>query len=147
MQAPKHKMQRPLKQMPFSLYISMKKLLLVLPVLATLMLAWCGSTTTPIDSAQEPKQEVVTQTRIIEVKASRFKYEPSEVRVKQWEDVSLKIIDMDTDHGAMFGNMDVYHNPDGTIVLDTSTPGTYEYRCATMCGWWHMDMKWTVIVE
>lgn len=136
--------------------IPMKKVLFTLPLLA-FILSWCGTNDSPThaDNLEKPSIEksdtevdiLPVEMRIIEVQASRFKYEPNEIRVKKWEEVVLKIIDVDTDHGAMFGDMNVVYNEDETITLDTSTVWSYDFRCATFCGWWHMDMKWTVIVE
>jgi len=96
---------------------------------------------------ESSNREGENDMRIIEVKATRFKFTPAQIRVKKWEKVALRINDVDANHGAQFGEMDVYYQENGNILLDTSTPWTYEYRCATMCGSWHQEMKWTVIVE
>ncbi len=106
--------------------------------------------------------------KIIEISAKKYEFNPSEVRVKKGERVQLKVHSVDTTHGV---KLEVY--PDGS--KDKSTPGlkfaepnqnekveknvdqvldfvaveagTYEIRCAKLCGMGHGRMKGKLIVE
>jgi heme/copper-type cytochrome/quinol oxidase subunit 2 len=44
-------------------------------------------------------------------------------------------------------NMQTTTDTQGNIVLDTTTPWTYTFACATMCGHGHREMQGTVIIE
>jgi len=100
------------------------------------------NTTTVVQ--EEGQQEEV---RIITVDAKRFEYTPSTLRIQQWEKIAIKINDLDTAHSAYFPTLKNKQDAQGNFIIDTSQPGTYEFKCANMCGWWHMDMKGTVIIE
>jgi cytochrome c oxidase subunit 2 len=106
--------------------------------------------------------------KIIEISAKKYEFTPNEIRVKKGERVQLKVHSVDTTHGA---KLDVY--PEGQ--KDKSTPGlkfaepgqngkvqkdvdqvidfvaveagTYDIRCAKLCGMGHGHMKAKLIVE
>jgi cytochrome c oxidase subunit 2 len=106
--------------------------------------------------------------KIIEISAKKYEFIPAEVRVKKGERVQLKVHSVDTTHGA---KLEVY--PEGS--KDKSTPGlkfsepnqnekveknvdqvldfvaveagTYEIKCAKLCGIGHGRMKGKLIVE
>lgn len=106
--------------------------------------------------------------KVIEISAKKYEFTPAEVRVKKGERVQLKVHSVDTTHGA---KLELY--PEGT--KDKSTPGlkfaepnqnekveknvdqvldfvavqagTYEIKCAKLCGMGHGRMKGKLIVE
>ena len=106
--------------------------------------------------------------KVIEISAKKYEFAPNEIRVKKGDRVQLKIHSADVTHGA---KLDVY--PEGS--KDKSTPGlkltypsqnekveknvdqvidfvaveagTYEIRCAKLCGMGHGRMKGKLIVE
>lgn len=132
-------------------FYSMKKLFVSFILLSGFILAWCSTSpqkvadpvvTPPVVA---PTQDV--QTRVIDVEARRFEFTPSTITVQQGEKVALRVNNIDTTHNAYFASMDTTTDEAGNIVLDTSTPGTYEFACATMCGGGHREMKWVVIVQ
>lgn len=140
--------------------MTMKKLLFLLPAL---LVAWCatptpqtdgtntGAVTTETWTTQTPENDVATpaadEYRIITVDAKRWEYSPNLIKVKKGEKVKIKINNIDTDHDAKFETMKTTTDKDGYIILDTSTAGTYVFKCDDFCGEWHRDMKGTVIVE
>ena len=87
------------------------------------------------------------EMRIVTVDAKRFEYIPSTIRVQQGEKVALKINDLDTRHSAFFPSLKTTQDKAWNFIIDTSTPWTYEFRCANMCGSWHPNMKWTLVIE
>lgn len=116
-------------------------------------------------SAQSADSEAV---QLITVSASRFKFEPSEIRVKPGTTVRIKITATDHAHGF---KISLY--PDGadkkgdpglafsspqecirieegqttTVEFVARKPGTYDFRCCVVCGFHHHAMKGRLIVE
>ena len=149
----------------------MKKILLLLPLL---LVTGCSTTqVTPTISVDTwtniVSPQVVVQTwatdnaspsvkpsddatakagdyRIITVNAERWRFTPSEIKVKKWEKVKLKINNIDTTHDAKFATMQVTVDADGLITLDTSTVGSFPFKCATFCGEGHQQMTGVVVV-
>lgn len=106
--------------------------------------------------------------KVIEISAKKYEFTPKEIRVKKGERVQLKVHSVDTTHGA---KLEVY--PEGQ--KDKSTPGlkftepdqngkvqkdvdqvidfvaveagTYDIKCAKLCGMGHGRMKAKLIVE
>jgi cytochrome c oxidase subunit 2 len=106
--------------------------------------------------------------KVIEISAKKYEFTPNEIRVKKGERVQLKVHSVDTTHGA---KLEVY--PEGQ--KDKSTPGlkftepdqngkvqkdvdqviefvavqagTYDIKCAKLCGMGHARMKAKLIVE
>ena len=106
--------------------------------------------------------------KVIEISAKKYEFTPNEIRVKKGERVQLKVHSVDTTHGA---KLEVY--PEGQ--KDKSTPGlkftepdqngkvqkdvdqvidfvaveagTYDIKCAKLCGMGHGRMKAKLIVE
>jgi cytochrome c oxidase subunit II len=106
--------------------------------------------------------------QIIEVSAKKYEFTPSEIRVKKGAKVELKVHSEDETHGV---KLDVY--PEGTkdkskpgLLFDqpkengkvtkgvdqvvdfvAQEPGTYDFKCAKVCGLGHDRMKGKLIVE
>lgn len=130
-----------------------------------MMLAGCATTTPSADtmtwsdttvSAQTGTSQTTAPTdaipakddyRVITVDAKRWEYTPNLIKVKKGEKIKIKINNIDTDHDAEFINMKTQTDKDGLIIIDTSTVGTFTFKCADFCGEWHRDMKGTLIVE
>ena len=107
-------------------------------------------------------------TQVIEVSAKKYKFSPSEIRVMRRAKVELKVHSADETHGV---KLDVY--PEGTKSKDTpgllfdqpgqngkvtkgvdqvldftaQEQGTYDFKCAKVCGLGHDRMKGKLIVE
>lgn len=100
------------------------------------------------DTATTPAKTNAPETyRVITVDAKRWAYSPNLIKVKKGEKIKLKINNIDTDHNAEFVNMKTQTDKDGLIIVDTSTAGTFIFKCADFCGEGHRDMKGTLIVE
>lgn len=114
------------------------------------------------------RSQQADQPQVIDVSAKKYEFTPSEIRVKQGAKVELKVHSSDETHGI---ELDVY--PEGAKdkkmpglvfsapgengkvskgtdqVLDfvAQVPGTYDFKCAKMCGMGHGRMKGKLIVE
>ena len=106
--------------------------------------------------------------KVIEISAKKYEFTPNEIRVKKGERVQLKIHSVDTTHGAKLEvypeaskdkstpglkfaepnqNEKVEKNVDQVLDFVAVEPGTYEIKCAKLCGLGHGRMKGKLIVE
>ena len=106
--------------------------------------------------------------KVIEISAKKYEFTPKEIRVKKGDRVQLKVHSVDVTHGA---KLDVYpqgskdkstpglkfaepdqngkveKNVDQVIEFVAVEAGTYEIKCAKLCGMGHGRMKAKLIVE
>src|ERR1700693_658986 len=106
--------------------------------------------------------------RVIEASAKKYEFAPAEIHVKKAERVELSVHSVDDTHGI---NVDVY--PEGAqgtmaqgLVFDhpeangkvekkvdqlldfvAAEPGTYDFKCAKLCGMGHGRMQGKLIGE
>jgi cytochrome c oxidase subunit 2 len=106
--------------------------------------------------------------RVIEVTAKKYEFSPEEIRVKRGTKVRLKIHSIDEDHGmrlslypvgskdksapglifaSLRDNGRVDKGNDQILEFVADRAGTYEFKCAVMCGIHHGRMKGKLIVE
>lgn len=118
--------------------------------------------------AQAPAMNGGNASQVIEVSAKKYDFTPSEIRVKKGTKVELKVHSLDETHGIKLdlypeGSKDkstpglVFDKPEdnGKVekrqdqILDfvAQQPGTYEFKCAKVCGIHHGSMKGTLVVE
>jgi cytochrome c oxidase subunit II len=119
-------------------------------------------------SVQASAQGQSDPPRVIEVTAKKYEFSPDEIRVKRGEKVRLKIHSVDENHGMKVsvypeGNKDksapglILANPQENGGVDkgheqilefvADRAGTYDFKCAVMCGVHHGRMKGKLIVE
>ncbi len=88
--------------------------------------------------------------RIIEVKASRYKYEPDPIVVKLGEKVRIIVTSTDVDHGFAISefniNASVAVNKKQTVEFVADKQGTFNIFCSVYCGPGHMNMRGKLIV-
>lgn len=87
----------------------------------------------------------LTTARVINVKASRFSYDLETITVKKGEHVKIVIDNSDTTHGMVIPDLGV--SGIGSVEFTADKVGTYPFKCPTMCGSGHKDMKGTLIVQ
>ena len=106
--------------------------------------------------------------KVIEVTAKKYDFDPAEIHVKKGTRVELKVHSVDETHGVKLsltpeGSSDkaslglLFDKPEdnGKVekgqdqVLDfvAQQAGTYEFKCAKMCGIHHGKMKGKLVVE
>jgi cytochrome c oxidase subunit 2 len=96
-------------------------------------------------TAQVPKEQV------IQIRAKRFEYEPSTLRVKVNTPVVLEITSLDRKHGFEVPafNLRAEIKP-GEITRIRFVPdkvGTFPFHCNVFCGDGHEDMSGEIIVS
>ena len=86
-----------------------------------------------------------------EVTASRYKFEPARIEVRQGDVVELVLRSADTEHGLAIKAYAVkVAIPKGgeTVVVSfvASRPGTFPIECSEYCGSGHKRMKGELVV-
>lgn len=119
-----------------------------------------GATQSPVSQSQEPQ--------VIEVSAKKYEFTPSQIHVKQGTRVEFKVHSEDETHGIKLSvypegskehgkpglqfeqpaaNGKVTKGMDQVLDFVAQEPGTYEFKCAKVCGFGHGRMKGELIVE
>jgi cytochrome c oxidase subunit 2 len=127
---------------------------------ALMAMHWTAAAQSP-DSQNESPQ-------IIEVSAKKYEFTPSEIHVRKGAKVELKIHSEDETHGIKLNdradgtgpasapgllfetpdqNGKVKKHVDQTIDFTAQEAGTYDFKCAKICGFGHGGMKGKLIVD
>jgi cytochrome c oxidase subunit 2 len=89
-------------------------------------------------------------TQHIEVTASRFSFEPSEITVRKGDPVTITVRSTDVTHGLVIEALgirtEVKKGQAEDLTLVPENPGTFEGKCAHFCGKGHGSMVFTVHV-
>jgi cytochrome c oxidase subunit 2 len=91
--------------------------------------------------------------RVVRVRAERFSFTPSEIRLKTGETVELRLKSDDTGHGFRIADaeIDVVIPKRGqgeiSVVFTGGKPGRYEFECSHMCGAGHSFMRGVIVVK
>lgn len=130
-------------------------------------LVWFSLATYWIALAQGPENQTEAP-QVVEVSAKKYEFNPSEIHVRKGARVELKIHSEDDTHGLKLeiypeGTKDkgspglLFEQPnengkvtkhvDQVIDFVAQEPGTYDLKCAKLCGLGHDRMKGKLIVE
>jgi cytochrome c oxidase subunit 2 len=106
--------------------------------------------------------------RVIEVSAKKYEFTPAEIHVKKGERVELKLHSADEAHGIKIDvypegpkdktkpgllfdhpetNGKVEKNVDQVLDFIAAESGSYDFKCAKLCGLGHLHMQGKLIVE
>ena len=87
----------------------------------------------------------------IQVTLRKDEFSPGSLRVRKGEQVKLILAAADHDHGFKLDDFNINQKiPKGTTVVVEFTAdkaGTFQFRCSSVCGLGHRNMKGTLIVE
>ena len=113
-------------------------------------------------------QDVDGETKVIEVSAKKYQFDPAEIHVKKGSKVELKVHSVDEPHGIKLSltpegskeettagllfdkpedNGKVEKGQDQILKFVAQQAGTYDFKCAKVCGMHHGSMKGKLIVE
>lgn len=102
------------------------------------------------DDASE-QQPAAPQTRVIEMQAQRFTFEPSTITVNQGDTVVINFTSVDVTHGLNIPEFGVnLIAPVGETVTTqfvVDQVGTFTFRCSVFCGSGHGTMQGTLVVQ
>ena len=91
--------------------------------------------------------------RVILIVAERYHFSPSEIRLRQGEQVILELTSEDTIHGfrvpAARLNVTVPSRGRGRtrIRFTAHEKGRYQFECSRACGAGHIMMRGTIVVQ
>jgi cytochrome c oxidase subunit 2 len=145
----------------------MKKsgLLLVGVLGIAVAIRWTAAAQSP--AGQSPSEQV-DAPQVIEVSAKKYEFTPAEIHVRKGAKVELKVHSEDETHGIklsdradgadpasapglLFGepgqNGKVKKHVDQIIDFTAQEAGTYDFKCAKICGFGHGSMKGKLIVD
>ena len=87
----------------------------------------------------------------IQVTLRKFEFSPGSLRVRKGEQVKLIMAAADHDHGFKLDDFNINQKiPKGTTVVVefmADKAGTFQFRCSSVCGLGHKNMKGTLVVE
>ena len=118
----------------------MKKISIVLPVLASLLILTVG--------CQKAQQ---TPTQQINVLMKKYEIQPSVIRVKSGQPVELDVTTADVQHGLDVPDLGIKESvqPGRTtkIIFTPKNKGEFKVVCGVICGPHHEDMAAKLVVE
>ena len=117
--------------------------------------------------AQDSASAGDASARTIIISAKKYEFAPSEIHVKVGERMRLKVHSLDETHGVKLNlypegadksvvglqfdhpedNGKVEKGVDQVLEFVATRPGTYEIKCAKVCGMHHGKMKGELIAE
>ncbi len=107
-----------------------------------LALGMCAQSTWPATETHTP--------RVIEVRACRFEFRPSDISVKIGEPVQLKLVSDDVAHSLLIKelgiNQVVTRNKPAVVSFTPTHSGTFIGQCGHFCGEGHGRMSFTIQV-
>jgi len=87
----------------------------------------------------------------LQVTLRKYEFSPGTLRVRKGEQVKLVMAAADHDHGFKLDDFNINQKiPRGTTVVVEFTAdkaGTFQFRCSSVCGLGHRNMKGTLVVE
>jgi cytochrome c oxidase subunit 2 len=87
----------------------------------------------------------------IQVTLRKYEFSPGSLRVRNGEQVRLIMAAADHDQGFKLDDFDINQKiPRGTTVVVefiADKAGTFQFRCSSVCGLGHRNMKGTLVVE
>jgi cytochrome c oxidase subunit 2 len=92
------------------------------------------------------------ERRVIKVRAERFSFTPSEIRLVVGETVEFRIRSDDTAHGFRIVGTDTdivvpkRGRGEASVVFTATTAGEFEFECDQMCGAGHDFMRGVIRV-
>ena len=90
------------------------------------------------------------QTRVIQIVAHKFTFEPNQITLKKAAQVTLRLTSQDVNHGFYIRGLKVDEEIEPGMTTEvTLTPdkaGTFPTICDHFCGLGHKNMNMTVVV-
>jgi len=90
-------------------------------------------------------------TKVIEIKASQYVFEPAEIVVNQDDKVKLILKSVDVAHGIAIKDYKVEVFADvgeeSSVEFVTDKSGTFPFYCNVFCGGGHKEMQGKLIVK
>lgn len=99
----------------------------------------------------EASGKIEDGVRVVEVKASQFKFQPDPIVVKLGEKVKLIVTSADVTHGLAIGefkvNLTIPSQETKTVEFIADQAGSFRVFCSVYCGSGHTHMQAKLIVQ
>lgn len=119
----------------------------VIIVAYVILLTACGAGKNEMVQSA-PSEESKTVANEVVIKATNWKFDKAEYRIKKGEAVKLTLDSDSGVHSIAFKGLGIKELRSGdSEVVAINEAGTYELFCNTMCGSGHANMKAKLIVE
>ncbi len=105
---------------------------------------------TACGASEEVTPDVTTQpaSNQVLIKASNFKFDAAEYKVKKGEPVTITFENEQGLHGIGIKDLDVsLDQSNKSVTITPDETGSYDIVCTIMCGAGHAEMKSVLIVE
>jgi len=86
-------------------------------------------------------------TQDVTIKASNWKFEPAEIRVKTGDTLKLTLENAQGAHGIEISDLNVKLKNNETAEIKLDKAGKYEFHCSIQCGQGHDSMTGFIVVE
>ena len=100
-------------------------------------------------SARPSKAAAAQEVQVIEIVAERFRFTPSEIRVKAGTRLEIRLRSEDTNHGFHIIGTDIDFEIPGrggeTGVMFQPEAGRYTFECSRLCGAGHSFMRRVIV--
>ena len=101
-------------------------------------------------SARPSKAAAAQEVQVIEIVAERFRFTPSEIRVKAGTRLEIRLRSEDTNHGFHIIGTDIdFETPSRgrgeMTVMFQPEAGRYTFECSRLCGAGHSFMRGVII--
>lgn len=128
-------------------YTLKKLLVLFMGIVLIFAIAACGNKDTKSTQSSSPAATAAAGQQVL-LKASNFKFDQSEYRVKKGEPVTITLDNTQGVHGASIKEFKInLDNSNKTVTFTPDKAGSFPINCSIMCGSGHANMKTTLIVE
>ncbi|WP_372628860.1 cupredoxin domain-containing protein [Cohnella sp.] len=86
-------------------------------------------------------------TNEVTIKATNWKFEPAEIRVKAGDTLKLTLQNTQGAHGIEISDLNVTLKNNETKEIKLDEAGSYEFHCSIQCGQGHDAMTGFIVVE
>lgn len=111
-----------------------------------IIMAACGSNNNSAGDGGVEETSAAAAAEVV-IKASNWKFDQSEYRVKKGEPTKITLESEEGSHGIASNDINFKISNNDSKVLTFNNPGEYEIHCNILCGSGHSGMIAKIIVE
>ncbi|HEB30768.1 MAG TPA: hypothetical protein ENI15_07825 [Spirochaetes bacterium] len=89
--------------------------------------------------------------QLIEIKAGKFSYNPSTIKINKGDEITIRLLSEDVTHGFYLDGYGIetraHPGQDGVISFTADKTGRFSFRCSVTCGEFHPYMVGFLVVR
>ncbi|OXS58399.1 hypothetical protein B1A99_14415 [Cohnella sp. CIP 111063] len=130
-----------------------RRIIALIALAALFALGACGGNTGKNEASPSPTVSPTTPaggggaTNEVTIKATNWKFEPAEIRVKAGDTLKLTLQNTQGAHGIEISDLNVTLKNNETKEIKLDEAGSYEFHCSIQCGQGHDAMTGFIVVE